>query len=106
MDASHRLLHLASQQQIERLHAQPDGLFDRFTFTRWRLAKYIVDNFGAYARMADAKPQAPEVGAAELGLDILQTVVPGMAAALLELDLPRQQVKLIMDNEYFVGRRS
>ena len=54
--------------------------------------------------MADAQPQPPEIGAAELRLDILQAVVAGMAAAALELDLARQQVELVVDDEHLVGR--
>jgi hypothetical protein len=51
------------------------------------------------ARMADTQPQAPEIGGAELGLNILQAVVAAVAAALLEADAAGWQIEFVMDDE-------
>ncbi|KAG1238572.1 hypothetical protein G6F68_018753 [Rhizopus microsporus] len=55
------------------------------------------------ARMADADAQAPEVGTAQHCLNILQAIVAGMAAALLELHLARQQVQFVMQHQHLLG---
>ncbi len=79
----HRALHLAIQQQVQRLQRQRHALLDRLAVLLRGPSQDIVDHLGLHPRVADAKAQTPEVGAAELGDDVLQTVVAGVAAALL-----------------------
>ena len=56
--------------------------------------------------MADAEAQAPVVAAAELGVDVVQAVVAGVAAAELELDLAGQQVELVVRDQDLLAARS
>ncbi len=53
--------------------------------------------------MADTDAQTPVLGAAQLGVDITQTVVAAMAAALFELDLAGLEIQLIMNHQDFFG---
>ena len=99
MKLHHRALHLARKQQLERREGKLDGLLDRFALVGRGLAKHVVDHLGPDARVPDAQAQPPEVGGAELGLDVLQAVVPGRAAALLELHVSRQQVEFVVRDE-------
>ena len=66
---------------------------------RW--LEHVIDNFVAIAGMTDAQPQAPEIGRAELGLDVLEAVVTPVAAALLEADAARRQIEFIVNDENF-----
>ena len=54
--------------------------------------------------MADADAQAPEVGAAQRRLDVLQAVVAGVPAALLEFHLAGHKVQLVMQHQHGLGR--
>ena len=54
--------------------------------------------------MADAEAQAPEVGGAQLRGDVAQTVVAGVAAALLQAHLTRVDVELVVRDEDLLGR--
>ena len=56
------------------------------------------------ARMPRAEPQAPEVRRGELGGDVLEAVVTGIAAALLDLHAAGRQVKLVVNDEDLIGR--
>src|SRR6266851_8089541 len=49
--------------------------------------------------MPDTKPQAPKLAAAELRDDVLEAVVPGAAAAELELHAPGLHVELVVRNQ-------
>ena len=53
--------------------------------------------------MAYAQAQAPVGGAAELGVDIAQPVVAGVAAVELELGLAGGDVQLVVGDQYFFG---
>ena len=81
-------------------------LLDRLALLGRGLAQHVVDDLGLHARVADAEAQAPVVGAAELGLDVLQAVVSRVAAAELELGLAGQQVELVVGDEDLVAARS
>ena len=52
------------------------------------------------ARMSDTEPQPPEFAVAELRYDVLEAVMPGAAAAKLELHAPRLHVELVVRNKY------
>ena len=56
------------------------------------------------ARMADADSEPPEVRRAERGDDVLESVVPGAAAAQLELHGAGLQVELVVRDQDFLGR--
>ena len=49
--------------------------------------------------MTDTDAQAPVVARTELGLDVAQTVVPGVPAAELELDIAGIEIKLVMRDQ-------
>ena len=49
--------------------------------------------------MPDTEPQAPELAATELRDDVLEAVVPGTAAAELELHAPGLHVELVVRNQ-------
>ncbi|CFU01353.1 Uncharacterised protein [Bordetella pertussis] len=74
-------------------------------------ARRVQDEVGDLLRqaeaagMADADAQAPEIGAAQRGLDVFQAIVAGVAAALLDLDLPRQEVEFVMQHQHLFGRQ-
>ena len=72
--------HVAGDQQVQRRQRGIDRLGDALTVRGRRLAQHVVDDLGLDAGVPDAQPQAPVVGAAELGMDVLQAVVPGRAA--------------------------
>ncbi|MNT08558.1 hypothetical protein D3C72_1433040 [compost metagenome] len=57
------------------------------------------------ARMADADAQAPEIGTAQRGLNVLQAIVPGVSAALLELNLARHQVQFVVQHQHLFRRQ-
>ena len=67
-----------------------------------RRVQHVVDHLVALAGMADADTQSPEVRA-ELRGDVLQPVVPGDAAALLEPRRARRQVELVVHDQDLVG---
>jgi hypothetical protein len=46
---------------------------------------------------------APVVGRAQLGVDVAQAVVAGVAAAELELDLAGHEVQLVVHHQDFLG---
>src|SRR5260221_963097 len=54
--------------------------------------------------MADAQAQAPVIVRAEALRDVLQAVVPGDAAALLELRRARQEIELVVHHQDLGGR--
>ena len=53
--------------------------------------------------MADADAQAPEILGAEMRGDVLEAVVPGRAAALLELRRAGREVELVVHDQH-LGR--
>src|SRR5690606_41633576 len=55
------------------------------------------------ARMAYPYAQAPEVRADEGRLDVAQAIMAGMAASLLDLDLARQQIQLVVQHQDLLG---
>src|SRR5688572_11312993 len=79
-------------------HRQPalDRLAYRAPLLRERRPEHVVDDGllrnGRIARMADAEPQPPKVGRAELGSQVAEAIVPGHAAAELELHLAGREV--------------
>ena len=54
--------------------------------------------------MAHAQAQSPVIVGAELGVNIAQTIVAGMAAAQLELGLAGGEVQFIVYHHDFLGR--
>ena len=49
--------------------------------------------------MADAQTQAPEIRNGKVRLNVLQTVVPAVTAALFETDAARLQIEFVMYDE-------
>ncbi len=69
---------------------------------RWSGAGFLSTQLATsdfYAGVADANAQAPVVGRTQLGVDVTQPVVPRVAAAALELDLPGGQVQLVVHHQ-------
>ena len=56
----------------------------------------LLDSFGKYTRVADAQPQSPVVGGAELRMDVAQPVVARDAAARLHPHLGGRQLDLVV----------
>jgi hypothetical protein len=54
------------------------------------------------AGVAYAQAQAPVGGAAELGMDVAQAVVAGMAAVELELGLAGRDIELVVCDQNFL----
>ena len=54
--------------------------------------------------MADTETQAPIVAAAQLGVDIAQAVVAGVATTKLQFHLAGDDVKFVMGHQNFFGR--
>ena len=54
--------------------------------------------------MSHADAQSPVVGRTKLCMNIAQTVVTGMAAAELELDLARHNVEFVVRHQHFAGQ--
>ncbi|MCY1377762.1 hypothetical protein D9M69_653520 [compost metagenome] len=54
--------------------------------------------------MPDTDPQPPVVGAAQLGMDVAQTIVASVSAPFLELHFAGWQVKLVVHHEHFFRR--
>ena len=84
--------------------AAGEGVFDVRHFFLARRVQHEVYNLLRQiegARMADAEAQAPEIRGAELGLDVLQAVVPAIAATLFQADAAGRQVEFIVNDEDF-----
>ena len=74
------------------VQAAGQGMLDIWQFFLARLVQHEIGyrlRQAEGARVADADAQAPEIGCAEPGLDVLQAVVPAVAAALLEANIAR-----------------
>src|SRR5262245_55261609 len=67
------------------------------------IVEHVVVDQGLLAGMADAEPDAVEVGA-DMRLDRAQAIVPGMAAAGLGADLAQRQIELVMEDDDVVRR--
>ena len=100
----HRLGHVAAGHQLEGFERFADAVLDRLALRQRRLAQHVAGDLVAMARMADAQPQAPEVAAAQLGLHVLEPVVAGVAATLLELELAGGDLELVVDGEDLLRR--
>ena len=57
-----------------------------------------------HAGVANAEAQAPEIRRTEFGLNVFQTIVTAIAAALFEADATRWQVEFVVNDENFFGR--
>ena len=63
----------------------------------------VTDDCGAFAGVADPQSQAPEVGARQACLNILETIVPAIATTLLEADAARFEIEVVVDDQRLVG---
>ena len=54
------------------------------------------------ARVAYAQACSPEFGTAQVGVYVFEAIVAGMAPALLDFQLPGQQIELVVGNQDFV----
>ena len=68
-----------------------------------RFFQHPVGYFSLDARVPDANAQAPVIGRTELGMNIPQAVVPGMAAPALEFHLAGGDVQFIVRHQDFLG---
>src|SRR5277367_1616617 len=89
---------LARGQQWGSLGDRPADRLDPAYLRFGEIAQYIMVDERLVAGMADADPHPLVVGA-EVGGDRAQSVVAGVAAADLDPDLARGEIKLVVDND-------
>ena len=61
-----------------------------------------MDHLSFHARVAYTDAQAPIIAATELGVNVTQPIVSGVAAAKFELGLAWRQVEFVMYDQNFV----
>src|SRR5688572_28444152 len=102
MQLLHRRLHVAGQHLGQHLQRAVDGLVDRRLVLGHRLLQHVVGALRARRRLADADAQAPVVVRCEPLRDVLEAVVPGDAAALLEPRDAGLEVELVVHHQDFL----
>ena len=95
--------HFPVNQHGQRLQTAGQGVFNGRAVLLRGLLQHPIDHFGFVTRVAHADAQAPVVGAAELGVNVAQTVVTGVAAAKFKFELARHDIELVMCHQNFFG---
>src|SRR5690606_3776826 len=88
VQAHHRALEIAADQVAYRRQRPVDGCVHPLLLLPRGRMQHVVDDLlleAEFARMVDADPQTPEPGRAEVRLDVLQSLLAGVAAAALDL---------------------
>src|SRR6266850_2079674 len=98
----HRRFHVAVEQQARGFHAAIERRFDQLSLGRGRRRQHVVGDEVLVPRVADADAQAPEPVRAELGGDVLETVVAGDPAAELQFRRPRWKIELVVHDQDFL----
>ena len=101
MNGKHSPWHVAVQKIWHGTQAAVYGLADADFVVQRRDLQDPVDHFVFGSGVADAQAQAPVGGAAELGVDVAQSVMAGVAAIEFELGLAGGDVQLVVRNQYF-----
>ena len=61
--------------------------------------QYVIDHCALVSGVPDAQTQPPVIGRAEMGRDILEAIMPAIAAAQLEFGGAWRQVEFVVDNQ-------
>src|SRR5688572_13199146 len=102
MQLLNRSLHVALEHVGQNLQRAVDRLVDRGFLFDGRLVQHEVTALGSRRRPADAQPQAPVLVRRQPLRDVLQAVVPGDAAALLEARHAGLEVELVVNHQDFL----
>ena len=78
-----------------------NAVFNQGALLGRRFFQHPVRHIGPVAGVADANAQPPVVVGAELGMDVAQPVVAGVAATALEFGLSWRQVQLVVHHQDF-----
>ena len=76
-----------------------NAVFDQRALVGRGFFEHPIGDLRFFAGVSNANAQAPVIGRTQLGVDITQSVVPRVAAAALEFDLPGGQVQLIVHHQ-------
>src|SRR6185295_6406816 len=98
-----RALHVASDHLRQHLQRAVHRLVDRRLVLGRGLLQNVVGDRVLVAGMADADAQAPVVVRAEALRDVLQPVVAGDAAALLDARHAGREVELVVHHQHLFG---
>lgn len=79
---------LTAEQAGQGCQRSGDCVFDGGALFGGWFSKDPVRNLGLHAWVSDSDPKSPVVGRSQLGVDVAQSVVSGVAPAAFELDLP------------------
>jgi len=90
MDDLRGLAHLAGNQQMERTQASVQTFLQGLALVCGRFAQHPVGNFRLHTRVANPQSQAPITIRSELGMQVTQTIVASMPAAMFEFGFPRR----------------
>src|SRR5258706_2419985 len=99
MQFLHRALHVPGYALRQYLDAAADRLVDLRAILRRGLVQHVIGDRVLVAGVADPQAQAPIVVRTESLGNVLQAVVAGDAAALLDLRRARLEIKLVVHHE-------
>ena len=102
MNGQHSPWHVAVQKIWHGAQAAVYSLANADFVVQRRYLQDPIDHFVFGSGVAYAQAQAPVGGAAELGVNVAQPVVAGVAAVELELGLAGGDVQLIVRDQHFV----
>ena len=103
MNGQHSPWHVAVQKIWHGAQAAVYSLANADFVVQRRYLQDPIDHFVFGSGVAYAQAQAPVGGAAELGVDVAQPIVAGVAAVELELGLAGGDVQLIVCDQHFFG---
>ena len=96
------LFHFSRQQVRQGLERTGNALIDGHPVVQRGLLQYPVDDLGFDAWMANSQSQTPVVVRSKLGVNVAQTVVSGVTTAKLQLGLARNDIQLVVGDQYFL----
>ena len=104
MDQQGGFFHITRQKGGQRLERALNALVYGNVVVQRGFFQYPVDDFSLVARMAYSQAQAPVIATSELGVDVTQAVVSGVATAELQFDLAGRNVEFIVRYQDFLRR--
>ena len=91
------------EDHLDRVGRRLDRLVDQLLLGLAGSAQDVIASRLGAGRLADTEPDPAEVTRVQVGVDGLEAVVPCQSAAELDLEPPRRQVELVVDDDKAYG---